>query len=295
MLLFDTLMSPNANLYLIILSRFNLRLWNKDKAGEVVRSQEWLEHRFTLFERYCLPSIKAQTCQDFKWLVLFDSTTPERFKDKIVDFQKECPQLAPVYVEPSQGRRFAEIFRNEVIRLTHKETDGKVRVLTTYLDNDDALNVRFVEDLQQRASAASDGTFFFYTDGYQYFTDHKYLMKIHYPRNHFVSVVESGNPASLKTIYGFGSHYYISKNKEATIEYVKNEPMWCEVIHERNMGNDAYFIGAKMVNDEAALEREFGINETVRYSAGLYLFRFLPRYLKTFIRRCGYFLFGRHW
>ena len=298
-----------------ILTRFNLLLWNKDKEGHKVRSKQWLEHRFALFERYCLPSIKHQTCQDFEWVVLFDSSTPERFKERIAEYQQECKQLIPVYVEPERGRFFSEIFRQEVekrliskqnnnyqelensrIGITSKRTeDSKLRVLTTYLDNDDALNVRFVEDIQQRAATLSDETFINFTVGYQFYTDYKYLMRIHYPRNHFMSVVENGNPATVKTIYGYGSHYYIEKIEGVKIENVKNLPMWCEVIHEKNMGNDAYFLKAKMVRDAEILQREFAIDETIKAGIGLYLFRFLPRYLKTFVRRIGYRLFGRKW
>ena len=279
-----------------ILTRFNLLLWNKDKEGHKVRTTKWLEHRFSLFERYCLPSLKGQTCQAFDWIVLLDSTTPERFKNKIAAYKKECPQLIPVYVEPESGRRFAQIFREEVVKRINLDlNEGRGQVLTTYLDNDDALDVRFVEDVQQRASALSDQTFIYYTDGLQFFTDHNYLMQIHYRRNHFVSVVESGEPSEVKTIYGYGSHYYIDQIKGAKIEYVDNLPMWCEVIHEKNMGNDAYFLKAKMVKDGERLRHDFALDETVEYGAGLYLFRFLPRYGKTFIRRCRHRLFGRHW
>lgn len=274
-----------------ILTRFNLLLWNRDKEGQKVRTKKWLEHRFLLFERYCLPPVKGQTCKDFEWIVLFDGTTPEQFKQKIAEYQKECPQLVPVFVEPEKGRLFAQIFMDEVIKRINEGT----RVLTTYLDNDDALNIRFVEDLQQRASTMSDGTFIFYTDGLQFYTDHKYLMQICYRRNHFVSVIEGSEPSKVKTIYGYGSHYYIDRIKGAKIEYVDNRLMWCEVIHEKNMGNDAYFLKARMISDKDMVRRDFAIDETVHSGTGLYLFRFLPRYCKTFVRRCGHRLFGRHW
>ena len=217
-----------------ILTRFNILLWNKDKEGVPVRSREWLEHRFDLFEKYCLPSIEAQSCKDFIWIVLFDSKTPDDYIIRIGKYHSDCPQLVPVYVEPQNGRYFADIFRKEVLnRLSHQ------RVITTYLDNDDALSIHFVEDLQKRAGSLSDGIFINYIDGYQYYTDHNYLMQIHYLRNHFMSVIEEGNPVTLKTIYGYGSHYYIEKIPVARIEHIKNQPMWCEVIHEKNMGNDA--------------------------------------------------------
>lgn len=189
-----------------------------------------------------------------------------------------------------KGRYFAEIFRIEIVkRLCAK------RVLTTYLDNDDALNVRFVEDLQNRAAENSDGMFFYYDEGYQYYTEGQYVMKIHYPRNHFVSVVEEGDSSRVKGIYGYGSHFYISKKIGVKIEHVKSLPMWCEVVHERNITNDAYFLNARMMEDEFLLKESFGIQEDVRYGFGIYLCRFIPHYLKNFIRRCGYKLFGRHW
>lgn len=61
--------------------------------------------------------------------------------------------------------------------------------------------------------------------------------------------------------------------------------MWCEVIHDKNMGNDAYFLKAKMVRDANILQREFAVDETIKYGIGFYIFHFLPRYLKTFVRR----------
>lgn len=289
-----------------ILTRFNLLLWNKDKEGNKVRTKGWLEHRFLLFEQYCLPSIKNQTCQNFEWIVLFDSTTPEPFKKKVEEYKKKCPQLISVYVEPQNGCYFADIFRTEVVRrlslkvqefkcssCSNQELENSrinLRVITTYLDNDDALNIHFIEDLQKRAESLSNGTFINYVDGYQYYTDYKYVMQIHYPRNHFMSVVEEGNPAILKTIYGYGSHYYIEKIPGVRIEYVKNQPMWCEVIHEKNMGNDAYFLNAKMVREANGFGFMFQ-DLSFKYGIGNYLFRYLPRYCKTFIRRCGYFIF----
>lgn len=108
--------------------------------------------------------------------------------------------------------------------------------------------MRFVEDLQQRALAAKDGTFFYYNEGYQLYTDNNYMMKIHYPKNHFVSVVENGNPATLKGIFGYGGHFHIDEIEGVKIEHVKTEPMWCEVVHEKNIINDAnFFFGTKMV------------------------------------------------
>jgi len=256
-----------------ILTRFNLLLWNKDKKGERVRTKKWLEHRFELFERYCLPSIVGQTCQDFQWIVLFDSTTLEIFKNKIADYQRQCPQLIPVFVRPERGKYFAQIFRDEVVKRVREVQDSsrikelenftsQQRVLTTYLDNDDVLDISFVEDVQRRAAELTDGAFITYDKGYQLFTDYNYMLRVCNPRNHFMSVVERGDVATLKTIYGYGSHYYVEELERVSVEHVKNQPMWCEVIHEKNMDNDAYFLfGARLVKEQEFLREKYAIEQ----------------------------------
>ena len=274
-----------------ILTRFNILLWRKDKSGSPVRSREWLEHRFSLFERFCLPSLMGQTCGEFVWIVLFDSKTPDVFRDRIEKYKEVCPQLVPVFVAPENGRNFAEIFRDEV-----RKRISAGRVLTTYLDNDDSLHLNFVEDVQRRALGLSDGTVINYNQGFQFFAEDGYVLQILYPTNHFVSVVEAADSDGLKTIYGYGSHAYIHKIPGVKIEHVADMPMWCEIVHERNMANDAYFfIGIRMVKDAQLLRRDFGLDETVRSGLGLFLFRFLPRYVRTFFVRVKYFFFGRKW
>lgn len=232
-----------------------------------------------------------QTCQNFEWIVLFDSKTPERFRDKIETYQKLCPQIVPVFVNPERGPFFATIFREEIVKRLHDE-----RVVTTYLDNDDALNVQFVDDLQRRVKALDNGTFIRYSDGYQYYTEGHFLLQIHYPRNHFVSVIEKGDPATVRGIFGYGGHFHIDENKQARIENISRQPMWCEVVHEKNMINDAYFlIGTRVVGDKNAMRKDFAVDEDVEIGAGVYCFKFLPRYIRTFVKRAKNKLFGRKW
>lgn len=280
-----------VGIQLFLLTRFNLCLWHQDKSGETVRSREWLENRFELFEKYCLPSIANQTCKDFEWIVLFDDKTPEDYRKRISAFQARCPQLVPIFVAPESGRYFGRIFQSTVLDRLNGE-----RVITTYLDNDDALDIHFFEDLRCRALELANGTFVYYSNGYQYFSEFDMLLRVNYRRNHFVSVIEDGRPETVRTVYGYGSHYYIDKIPGARIEYVKDKPLWCEVIHRRNMGNDAYFLfGTKMISDEQTLRRDFSIDETTKHGLALYLFRFIPRYIAVFFRRIKYFFFGRKW
>lgn len=189
-----------------ILSRFNIRIWTQDKNGKAVRTSDWLKHRFDIFEKYCLPSIANQTCKNFEWLVLFDSKTPAEYKEKLSGYKEICPQFTPIFVEPTQGRYFRQVFRFAVIDRIKAD-----RVLTTYFDNDDALSIHFVEDIQRRVLDIPNGTFVYYTTGMQYFKEFHLLLRVQYRRNHFVSVIETGSPSRLKTVYGYGGHYRIDR------------------------------------------------------------------------------------
>lgn len=56
------------------------------------------------------------------------------------------------------------------------------------------------------------------------------------------------------------------------------------------MINDAYFLNAKMVRDGDLLRREFAIDETIESGFGIYMFKFLPRYGRTFMSRAKKYL-----
>ena len=77
---------------------------------------------------------------------------------------------------------------------------------------------------------------------------------------------------------------------------IENARMWCEVIHERNMINDANFlVGTKVVRDKDRLSRGFALDVDVDARLGVYAFKFLPRYLKTLVKRAKNKMRGRQW
>ena len=193
-------------------------------------------------------------------------------------------------MEPEKGRYFANVFRTEVLA---RVDNGCSSVVTTYLDNDDALNVGFVEDVKHRASFLPEGTVINYDEGYQYFERGQFLMMLYHQKNHFISVIEKVE--KLKTVYGYGSHSYIDRVNGLSIVHIKGQPMWCEVVHEKNMDNDAYHLRARVVKSDNALKRDFAIDADVKAGAAVYLFGYLPRYVRVFFRRVKYYFFGRHW
>ena len=56
----------------IVITRFNLKIWQKDKSNKTTLGEDWMEERFNLFERFCFPSLMHQSDKNFRWLCLFD-------------------------------------------------------------------------------------------------------------------------------------------------------------------------------------------------------------------------------
>ena len=73
-----------------ILTRFNIRLWTRDKRNHETRTESWPSERFDLFEKFCLPSVKKQSCGEFLWIVLFDEKTPTSYLQRLKVVKRIC-------------------------------------------------------------------------------------------------------------------------------------------------------------------------------------------------------------
>lgn len=279
-----------------ILTRFNLRLWTKDKKRNETRTDEWLKKRFDLFEKICLPSIMNQTNQTFKWIVLFDSETPEFYKKKIQHYQNICKLFCPCFVEACKSRYFVSVFREEIQKRIEKNTNF---LITTYLDNDDALHKNYIEEIQQME--VKRPTFVSYVYGIQYYTELNIATRVPYTNNHFISLAEplNENQTNFKTVYGYGSHVDINKHKRIETVYIKNpqQDRWIEVIHETNMDNDVKMtFDTKLIKDVDQLKKEYGIDiQLSKCSKNIFYSTFLYRAFKEVFRHIKLKITGRKW
>jgi len=122
----------------VILTRFNLPT---PGVESLVRAQEgWLRNRVVLFERYCVPSVLAQSQRRFHWIIYFDPESPGWLKEKVAEYEA--------------AGTFSPIFRTSV---SHDELIADLRsvtgaagdeLITTNLDNDDGLSSDFVDRVQ---------------------------------------------------------------------------------------------------------------------------------------------------
>ena len=206
----------------IIMTRFNLATPGREFA---LRTQPgWLAERFDLFERYCLPSIAAQTTRDFHWIIYFDEATPDVFRERVEAARKVFP-FVPYYTGlfPSTG------WRDSVLETFSPKTR---LLLTTRLDNDDALANDFVARLHDWVEA-NDHRLGAYNFQNGLIRQGSAVYAIKHRSNAFFSWLEDVSP-ELRTAPSI-QHMKIAQ--EGPVFQKSGEPGWMQVVHESNVSN----------------------------------------------------------
>lgn len=249
-----------------LLTRFNLHLYKRDKYFRTINPDRWLEHRFELFERFCLPSIAAQTTHDFEWLILFDKHTPQVYKERIKRHVQKYPFISPIAVEAQYGCYYPQIFQKAIrnrLEKAQQNDEQATSVLTTRLDNDDALAPDFVARVQAASQDLAPRSFITFRYGVQYFTELEIALKLVYPHNHFLTYVETPDKDHrVQTAYAFGDHTNLFNYPNVFVHELKDEDnmAWMEVVHTKNVANDALLrLQASLIEDRELLERTFAL------------------------------------
>jgi len=209
-----------ADLDHIVLTRFNLPSTGHES---LVRAQEnWLKNRMVLFERYCLPSVAAQTCPRFSWIIYFDAHSPEWLVDWVHGHERQG-HFNPRFRE--------EVLRDDLlsdIRAVVGHQCG-AELLTTNLDNDDSLATDFVARIQD-AARVGDRTAVYIGDG---LIRHGDMLYRHVDQhNAFCSVRESWDaPVTCWADW----HNLLPEHMPAVV--LRGNPGWLQVIHGANVSN----------------------------------------------------------
>ena len=174
-----------------IITYFNVKhLDVRDKKGECTLTDKWLEGRFELFEKYCLPSVVNQTEKNFVWLCLFDKDTPSVFRNRIGKHSESFPQLKVLYLSEEEARGLSSKDEKVRCRYLKDKIKGLIEadynyVITTNLDNDDALDAHFVQRIQEEALCQNENVLIRFQYGMQYFESFGGMLVMKYPHNHF--------------------------------------------------------------------------------------------------------------
>ncbi|MCA9958279.1 MAG: hypothetical protein KC443_04560, partial [Anaerolineales bacterium] len=203
------------------ITRFNLKMW-----ANISLDEAWYTHRFSLFEQFCLPSVQRQTNQSFTWLLLFDETTPQYLRSRIESYQKSA-NIQAHFVNGFDLPAILDIVRKQL-------PENASYLITTTLDNDDALATTFVDQLQQQFQGQSFELINF-TQGLRYDLTSQKLYRCELFSNPFISLIEQIKPGKkFRSIAGCLPHSTITR-RFSPLRDVVTTPQWLQLVHERNV------------------------------------------------------------
>lgn len=267
-----------------LITRFNLKNpnWVNENNEYYVLTQEWLDERFAIFETYCLPSVKNQSNQNFKWLVFFDVDTPQPYLQKVNSIAEHYPNFTPIYIDG-----FKELGNALQHYIEASQPDPKAYVITSRLDNDDTIHKDFIKTIQNlyvpKAKTVIDLRL-----GYQVIVlndTQTEIRRYQLPYNPFLSVIS--NMADFDNIMTQKHDYW--KTFPNTI-INDTDYLWIQVIHQSNKLNRNLKILKKV---KAIQTNDFGIEipevNDSRFQIALYNVMTLPYRmyweLKRFFKR----------
>lgn len=219
----------------VIMTRFNVE---RPKRHDPMRLDPgWLAGRFDLFEKYCLPSVAAQTARDFHWIIYFDAGTPPAFRDRI----EACRRIFP-FTAYYTGAVTAELWPRT---LTDTVTERTPWMLTTRFDNDDALAVDHVARLQAavaRQDPPRRGSLNFPRG---FVLEGGKIYALTHVSNSFSSWLEPWTEKTRTVI----SINHLKMTRVGPVAQVEGPAAWLQVVHGGNVSNKVR--GRRVVPDQA--------------------------------------------
>lgn len=207
----------------VFLTRFNLATPGREAAHRVRAG--WLEERFDLFERYCLPAMAAQTEQDFDWIVYFDDQTPAWARAR-VDATRRVRAFHPCYTALFDADGWARS------TLAHVGAERRDVLLTSNLDNDDGLAIDYVARVQAAARAEWRGARVALNMTNGFVLNGDALYRHHHRSNAFSNLVEDyAAPHTINTL----RHMEIANH--VPLVQMGGPGGWLQVVHDDNVSN----------------------------------------------------------
>lgn len=207
----------------ILLTRMNVD-WNlsRTRSQQERNDVDFLNYRFEVFEKTCLPSVNAQTNKDFIWIILLDEETPEIFRERIQAYQTSL-QILPIYIKSK-----------ETLLATLKETileqllESTTHLITTNLDSDDVISKRFISSIQDQFRS-QDFEFINFPFGYLYQSKEQKLYLREWLTAACHTLIEKRENFETALKY---PHNEISSYK---VRQVITTPMWLMTVHDMNV------------------------------------------------------------
>jgi len=211
----------------ILITRFNRG------NNPIAITEEYLDKRFEIFDKYTFPSINNQTDRDFKWIILFNDKTPDKYKNLVKKYQEKS------------NMKFIPLFNNyesdipTITDLISPHLNSNIDyLLTCRCDNDDMLAKNYIEKMKKNFTPI-DNMFIDFIYGYCFDNKTEILKNYKSRSNHFIGYVDKIKyDKNIKTVcccnHAMAENYGLIKRINN-----KKYPLWCEIIHDTNQINQS--------------------------------------------------------
>ncbi len=230
-----------------LITQFNLRNFWTTEVKDIERWINWTKDRIKLFEKYCLPSVLNQRNQNFSWVIFMDRATPAKMVDELKALSGNSSLIQWCFMDGYDD--FKENYLNIIRQKINPNTKW---IITTNLDNDDALHKDAIQSIQENFVPIQDHLISL-ANGFCLDVRFNTLSQYFYPRSPFLSLIEKAD-SDLKGIH-HTSHtkweklklHFIPEfirrlrhKKNEHVTYILNCPLWIQVVHGQNVSNSFY-------------------------------------------------------
>lgn len=242
----------NFDLEHYIITRFNV----KTAFAPQGVSAEWMDSRLKFFSQFTVPSLLAQTNQNFTWICAIDTQTSSLDRCRILEAASGFPKERFVLLDCETP------FTASLIDYL-KDRVKEPYLLTTRLDNDDALGKNYVSSLQaylQSTCLNRPLSFFGFPRGYTYNVQTDALKSTYIEMNAFCSCLEAVSQ-DFKTVYR-GNHRHLDRQGPFfELSSLPNPAAYLQVIHGGNVRNQDWRVARIISGPQvlAILQSDFGV------------------------------------
>ncbi len=202
----------------VLITRFALR-FEEGNPRRRYEGREWVQYRMELFKKYTLPSVQAQTYQDFDWWFLVDFNFPGFMNKDTKELNKygKCMFITDPWEEKQKGvaEYLSKYYKDEW-------------VCSTRLDSDDIISNDFMKNLHELVWPRE--SYVTFHNGYMMKGDK--VCERSYTVNPFVSYVEYADP--FQSVFRT-CHTKVDKQDAPLL--AESVPSWIQVDHGDNIKN----------------------------------------------------------
>lgn len=228
--------------------------------GVGIKDIEWIAYRMELLMNITANSILSQTFKNFTWNIFIDFNLPYIYKARLFELSSKAGQP---FVEIHQVEDYSEI-QNSIANII-KRHDLDEPILTTRIDDDDALNINAFEIIQKSAVESLNSnikvSLISLNNGLEWLPSEKVFRFVSYESIALGLTLLSNQSEKIYSITQLAHHKAVEtlKSKISFATYNPIDINGVGYLYTKHQLSDSYYVGSKarILQDV----NSFGVNE----------------------------------